>query len=83
MLQPLLMVSICLNYLLMKTHLRTCSQELLHTYREEPHILIWQDGKGQVLMRDDASPMDALRAVWQVISRASSCWCSNGWGQML
>ena len=41
-------------------------QELLRLYEGEKHILIWREGKGQVLLHQEAQPQDALRPVWQV-----------------
>ncbi len=41
-------------------------QELLEVYKDERYVLVWRGSKGQVLQRDDATSLDALRAVWQV-----------------
>ena len=40
--------------------------KLAELYAEESYILLWQRGKGQVLLQTAATPTDTLRALWQV-----------------
>lgn len=39
--------------------------KLAELYAEESYILLWQTGKGQVLLQTAATPTDTLRALWQ------------------
>ena len=39
---------------------------LAQLYADESYILLWQNGKGQVLLQTAATPTDSLRALWQV-----------------
>eukprot|EP00803_Ostreobium_quekettii_P006598 evm.model.scf_651.3 EVM.evm.TU.scf_651.3 scf_651:25587-30717(+) len=38
---------------------------LLQAFSQERYLLVWHLGKGRVLFKDDARPLDALRALWQ------------------
>eukprot|EP00884_Botryococcus_braunii_P023412 jgi/Botrbrau1/9755/Bobra.85_1s0006.1 len=48
-------------------------QELLKQYENEQYVLVWREGRGHALLKEEATPLDMLRCLWQAAWLDRAC----------